>query len=169
VAIKQHLDQIREAVAQREKALGAEVDDWERTTAEAAAKRRAELAEVPKKLAVDAATGNIIVADRDNHRVQVLHADGSFVRSFGSRGGGQGQLSSPEGVAGNVIVTDRGNHRVQVWLANGRGGRRSDRPHHRGRQRQQAASGVVNTTFRCGDVIVVHVAHGCCVSIILLM
>jgi tripartite motif-containing protein 71 len=73
-------------------------------------------------VAVDAATGNIIVADRDSHRVQVLHADGSFVRSFGSRGGGQGQLSSPEGVAVDEeghVVADTRNHRVQVWRADG--------------------------------------------------
>jgi hypothetical protein len=50
-AIKQHFDRMREAVAQRERALGAEVDEWERATAEAAAKRRAELAEAQTRLA----------------------------------------------------------------------------------------------------------------------
>ncbi|ELR15768.1 Bbox zinc finger domain containing protein [Acanthamoeba castellanii str. Neff] len=50
-AIKQHFDQMREAVAQRERVLGAEVDEWERTTAEAAAKRQAQLAEAHTRLA----------------------------------------------------------------------------------------------------------------------
>jgi DNA-binding beta-propeller fold protein YncE len=63
------------------------------------------------------------VADSGNHRVHVWHADGSFLRTFGSRGRGQDQFNSPEGVAvdtaGNVIVTDYGNHRVHVWRADG--------------------------------------------------
>jgi DNA-binding beta-propeller fold protein YncE len=50
-AIKQHFDRMREAVAQRERALGAELDEWEHTRAEAAAKRRAELAEAQTRLA----------------------------------------------------------------------------------------------------------------------
>jgi hypothetical protein len=50
-AIKRHFDRMREAVAQRERVLGAEVDLWERMRAEAAAKRRAELAEAQTRLA----------------------------------------------------------------------------------------------------------------------
>ncbi|ELR15755.1 NHL repeatcontaining protein [Acanthamoeba castellanii str. Neff] len=112
-AIKQHFDRVREAVAQRERVLGAEVNDGGPSSAQR-----------PADVAVDAATGNIIVADRDNHRVHVWQADGSFLRTFGSRGRGHGQFRRPEGVAvdvaGNVIVADYGNHRVQVWRATGR-------------------------------------------------
>ncbi|ELR19661.1 Bbox zinc finger domain containing protein [Acanthamoeba castellanii str. Neff] len=50
-AIEQHFDQMREAVAQRERALGAEVDEWERARAEVAAERRVELAEAQTRLA----------------------------------------------------------------------------------------------------------------------
>ncbi len=50
-AIKQHFDRMREAVAQRERALGAEVDEWERTRIKKAAKRRAKLAEIQTRLA----------------------------------------------------------------------------------------------------------------------
>jgi hypothetical protein len=50
-AIQQHFDRMREAVAQRERALEAEVDEWERNMADAAAKRRVELAEAQVRLA----------------------------------------------------------------------------------------------------------------------
>jgi len=46
-AIKQHFDRMREAVAQRERTLGAEVDKWERTRIKKAAK----LAEIQTRLA----------------------------------------------------------------------------------------------------------------------
>jgi hypothetical protein len=50
-AIKRHFDRMRKAVAQRERALGTEVDKWERTRAKNAAKRRAKLAEAQTQLA----------------------------------------------------------------------------------------------------------------------
>jgi DNA-binding beta-propeller fold protein YncE len=64
-------------------------------------------------------TGNIVVADRDNHRVQVLrYSDGSHVRTIGSRGKGNGQFYDPCGVLidgqGCIIVSDLNNHRIQV-------------------------------------------------------
>lgn len=54
-----------------------------------------------------------------NHRVQVLRAsDGVCLRAFGSKGSGNGNFSSPFGVAldrnGDVVVADTENHRVQV-------------------------------------------------------
>ncbi|ELR25038.1 Bbox zinc finger domain containing protein [Acanthamoeba castellanii str. Neff] len=74
-------------------------------------------------VAVDHATGHIVVADCDNHRVHVWRVDdGSFVRTFGSGGSGPGQFQRPRGVAvdkeGHVFVADSENHRVQVWRAN---------------------------------------------------
>jgi hypothetical protein len=40
----------------------------------------------------------IVVADTGNHRIQVFDKDGAFVRTFGAKGNGDGQLDSPEGV-----------------------------------------------------------------------
>jgi sugar lactone lactonase YvrE len=67
--------------------------------------------------------GNIIVADRLNHRVQVFSRTGQFIRKFGSLGNGNGQFNCPEGVfvdgEGNIIVADRDNKRLSVWKSNG--------------------------------------------------
>jgi hypothetical protein len=78
----------------------------------------------PSGIAVDAVQGNMVVADTDNHRVTVLHSDGSLVRSFGSRGFGPGQFNSPHAVAidprtGFIVVADSLNHRVSVWNGDG--------------------------------------------------
>ncbi len=50
-AVKRHFDPMREAVAQRELALGAEIDEWTRARADAAAKQLDELDEVKRRLA----------------------------------------------------------------------------------------------------------------------
>jgi DNA-binding beta-propeller fold protein YncE len=50
-AIEQHFGRMREGVSQQERALCAEVDEWERKRAEAPAKRRNELAEAQMQLA----------------------------------------------------------------------------------------------------------------------
>lgn len=63
--------------------------------------------------------GNIVVADSENHRVQVFGADGLFFCAFGSEGSGDGEFDFPIGVvvdsAGNIIVTDTNNCWVQVF------------------------------------------------------
>ena len=68
--------------------------------------------------------GNIYVADRDNHRVQVFDSTGRFLRKWGSQGSGDGRFNRPEGIAidraGNVYVTDANNDRVQVFDSTGR-------------------------------------------------
>ncbi len=52
----------------------------------------------PYGVAFDGA-GNIVVADCNNHRVQVLsYSDGSHVRTIGSQGRGNGQFDCPYGV-----------------------------------------------------------------------
>ena len=63
--------------------------------------------------------GHILVADKDNHRVQMLrYSDGAHVRTIGSKGSGNGQFSYPTGIAvdgdGRVAVCDWFNRRVQV-------------------------------------------------------
>ena len=62
------------------------------------------------------------MCDSDNHRLVVFGLDGSFVRQWGTRGSGAGQLNYPCGVVVNgdeVIVTEIVNHRVQVFGLDG--------------------------------------------------
>jgi DNA-binding beta-propeller fold protein YncE len=72
---------------------------------------------LPWGVAVSAATGNVFVADQNNHRVQVFDGDGGFLYAFGSFGSGAGQFDLPYGIAldaaDNVYVTEIGNSRVQ--------------------------------------------------------
>jgi DNA-binding beta-propeller fold protein YncE len=63
--------------------------------------------------------GNVVVADTDNHRLQVIRpSDGACLRTIGSEGSGAGHFDSPHGIAfdsaGHIIVADMKNHRVQV-------------------------------------------------------
>jgi len=63
--------------------------------------------------------GNLVVADYNNHRVQVLrYSDGTHLRTIGSQGADAGEFKWPSGVAfdaaGHIVVVDQGNHRVQV-------------------------------------------------------
>ena len=63
--------------------------------------------------------GNILVADRDNHRFQKFTNDGQFLVSVGTKGTGQLQFNKLVDVAFNtqnkkVYVADTGNHCIQV-------------------------------------------------------
>merc|ERR1719183_255283 len=74
-------------------------------------------------VAVDNA-GNITVADWGNHRIQVFDTMGSFQRTIGHEGEGDGELKCPSGVAVNesgtvVVVADGQNHRVQIFEGDG--------------------------------------------------
>jgi DNA-binding beta-propeller fold protein YncE len=65
-------------------------------------------------------SGNIYVADGlGNARVAKFDKDGKFVKSWGSRGEGQGQFNMVHGIAidaqDNVYVADAGNQRIQVF------------------------------------------------------
>ena len=72
----------------------------------------------PRGVAVDD-EGNILVADKGNHRIQKFTIDGQFLTSVGTEGTGPLQFSSPMDVAFNthnkkVYVVDNENHRIQV-------------------------------------------------------
>jgi DNA-binding beta-propeller fold protein YncE len=71
-----------------------------------------------------AANGDIFVADGHvNARVVKFDKNGTFLKAWGKKGSGQGEMSVPHSLAldsrGRVIVTDRGNHRLQVFDAEG--------------------------------------------------
>ncbi len=74
----------------------------------------------PSDVAVDAATGNLYVADSAAQLVKVYTAAGTFVRSFGGHGSGDGQFDFPVGVfvdaaAHQVLVADQLNYRIQIF------------------------------------------------------
>src|SRR5262245_33741500 len=68
-------------------------------------------------------SGNVYVADQDNTRIQVFTAKGGFLRKWGSRGDGDGQLGRAEDVDvahdGTVWVADDPNDRVEQFSSTG--------------------------------------------------
>lgn len=78
----------------------------------------------PFGVAVNTNTGDVYVADTNNHHIQQFDASGTFIRKWGSFGADNGEFSSPQGVAvdpntGNVYVADTNNHRIQQFDAAG--------------------------------------------------
>ncbi|MGH7259774.1 MAG: 6-bladed beta-propeller [Nitrospiraceae bacterium] len=67
------------------------------------------------------AKGDVYVVDTNNHRVQKFDGKlGGYLMKFGSRGNGEGQFSSPWGIAvdrvrGYIYVVDSANFRVQKF------------------------------------------------------
>ena len=68
-------------------------------------------------------SGNIYVADFNNHRVQIFNSSGVYQSQFGGFGSGDGQLNHPKGLAedasGNIYVVDSGNARIQKFNSSG--------------------------------------------------
>ena len=72
----------------------------------------------PYSVAVDG-SGNVYVADTENHRIQKFGPDGTFLTQWGSLGSGDGEFNRPYGVAvegGFVYVADTNNHRIQKFM-----------------------------------------------------
>ena len=67
--------------------------------------------------------GEVVVTESDGHRVSVFSPSGEKLRTFGSRGFGQGQFESPRGVTvdgkSNIFVADSGNHCIQKFTPEG--------------------------------------------------
>ena len=67
--------------------------------------------------------GEVVVTEYGAHRVSVFSPGGEKLRSFGTRGSGEGQFQHPCGVAvdgqGNILVTDLNNHRIQKFTSDG--------------------------------------------------
>ncbi|MFL2929260.1 MAG: NHL repeat-containing protein [Opitutales bacterium] len=65
--------------------------------------------------------GNLYVTDRDNHRVQVLDKNGTFIKKFGENGSAPGQLNGPGDLIflpdGRLIVGD--NSYLNYFDSNG--------------------------------------------------
>lgn len=76
----------------------------------------------PRGLAVDN-SGNLLVADANNGRLQKFSATGVFGSVIGKAGPGPGEFRDPSGIAvdasGNIYVADAANHRVQKLKPDG--------------------------------------------------
>ena len=74
----------------------------------------------PCKIAVSD-NGQMIISE--SHCITIATSEGVKVKSFGSKGNGRGQLSSPQGIAitskGTILVADHDNHRIQEFTMNG--------------------------------------------------
>lgn len=78
----------------------------------------------PVGIAFDITEKNVIVADRDNHRLLVYSTKtGKLIRKIGRKGSAEGQFDGPSGISvdgeGRIIVADWNNHRIQVFSPNG--------------------------------------------------
>jgi hypothetical protein len=79
--------------------------------------------DAPKRVAVDSATGHVLVVDQNNDRVQVFAPDASGGASFLTQFGA-GQLDQPYGIAidqdnGDVFVSSAANNRIVKFTTDG--------------------------------------------------
>ena len=71
----------------------------------------------PRAIAIHYKTGNIYIADRDNHRVQVLNCDGDYLFMFSEK------MNSPVGICisqNKVFVTQRNGHCINMYELEGK-------------------------------------------------
>jgi tripartite motif-containing protein 71 len=78
---------------------------------------------LPSGITVLGSSGEVAVADRFNHRVQIFDSEGKYKRQFGTEGKENGQLYDPTGLASdahsNLLVVDCTN-RLQVFSPEGK-------------------------------------------------
>jgi sugar lactone lactonase YvrE len=75
-----------------------------------------------------APNGDIFVADghvaNANGRIVKFSKDGKFIKAWGKRGSGPGEMDTPHSLAmdsrGRIFVADRGNSRIQIFDQDGR-------------------------------------------------
>ena len=76
----------------------------------------------PAGIAVDQ-TGNVLVADTNNSRIEKFSPTGTFLTILGTKGSRQGQFRAPNGIAvdsaDNIYVADAVIHRVQKLAPDG--------------------------------------------------
>ena len=76
----------------------------------------------PRGMTVDA-SGNVLITDTSNGRVQKFSPSGMFLGVIGTKGEGLGEFREPSGVAvdstGNIYVADTANQRVQKLMPDG--------------------------------------------------
>ncbi|MBL8217093.1 MAG: hypothetical protein JNK87_40610 [Bryobacterales bacterium] len=91
----------------------------------------------PRESRVNMNTGEIFVADSDNHRIQVFDHTGKYLRKFGSEGRGPGQMLRVHGLVFSpdykrLYAADVDNDRIMVFDPSGRHlfsfGTRGERP-----------------------------------------
>ena len=63
--------------------------------------------------------GNILIADSNNHRIQVVSPEGEFLKSIGDPGSEEGQFSYPFDIlcddTGHIFICEFGNSRIQIF------------------------------------------------------
>jgi DNA-binding beta-propeller fold protein YncE len=69
----------------------------------------------PRGVATDA-TGNVYVADYNNHRIQKFTSAGTYVTQWGSRGSGNGQFTYPHGVATDALYVVNYDGTQTAWI-----------------------------------------------------
>ena len=78
---------------------------------------------VPTGITVHPTTGQIFIADTDNHRIQVLNKDLTYSHSFGKKGSSPEQFNNPSDVTfdneGYLYVADRHNHCIKKFTSTG--------------------------------------------------
>jgi DNA-binding beta-propeller fold protein YncE len=76
----------------------------------------------PTETAVDS-SGNIYVADTNNHRIVVFDSKGGYLRHFGRTGDGPGEIKHPSGIAvdkqKNVYVLSRRQNKLMIFNPKG--------------------------------------------------
>ena len=77
----------------------------------------------PMGITVHPTTGQIFIADTNNHRIQVLNKDLTYSHSFGKKGSSPEQFNQPYDVTfdneGYLYVADRNNHCIKKFTSTG--------------------------------------------------